>query len=83
MVESVDRGQFVDLSSLPPPPGTAFPHRSPRTSVTVTSVQSELDESVCLSGEAEVPRSNPPQLSSKPAAPPAAPDTGESVCVLM
>ncbi len=78
MVESVDRGQFVDLSSLPPPPGTAFPHRSP-----LTSVQSELDESVCLSGEAEVPRSNPPQLSSKPAAPPAAPDTGESVCVLM
>ncbi|XP_042620009.1 coiled-coil and C2 domain-containing protein 1A isoform X2 [Cyprinus carpio] len=44
VVESVDRGEFVDISSLPPPPG-----------------------------EVEEPRSNPPQLSAKPAAPPAAP----------
>uniref|UniRef100_A0A672QZ66 Coiled-coil and C2 domain-containing protein 1B n=1 Tax=Sinocyclocheilus grahami TaxID=75366 RepID=A0A672QZ66_SINGR len=27
VVESVDRGEFVDISSLPPPPGTALPHR--------------------------------------------------------
>uniref|UniRef100_A0A8C1UFB6 Coiled-coil and C2 domain-containing protein 1B n=1 Tax=Cyprinus carpio TaxID=7962 RepID=A0A8C1UFB6_CYPCA len=77
MVESVDRGEFVDISSLPPPPGTALPHSSP-----LTSVQSGFDESVCLSGDVEVPRSDPPQLSSKPAAPPAAPtaapDTGEN-----
>ncbi|XP_016417062.1 coiled-coil and C2 domain-containing protein 1A isoform X1 [Sinocyclocheilus rhinocerous] len=53
VVESVDRREFVDISSLPPPPG-----------------------------EVEVPRSNPPQLSSKAAAPPAAstaaPDTALS-----
>ncbi|XP_059408981.1 coiled-coil and C2 domain-containing protein 1A-like [Carassius carassius] len=44
VVESVDRGEFVDLSSLPPPPG-----------------------------EVEEVRSNPPQLSAKPAVPPASP----------
>ncbi|XP_067258591.1 coiled-coil and C2 domain-containing protein 1A isoform X1 [Chanodichthys erythropterus] len=44
LLETVDQGVFVDISSLPPPPA-----------------------------EVEVPRSNPPQLSSKPAAPPAAP----------
>ncbi|KAK7165665.1 hypothetical protein R3I93_005670 [Phoxinus phoxinus] len=45
LVETVDRGEFVDISSLPPPPV-----------------------------EVEVPRSNPAQLSSKPDAPPAAPE---------
>ncbi|XP_043080563.1 coiled-coil and C2 domain-containing protein 1A [Puntigrus tetrazona] len=49
VVESVDRGEFVDIGSLPPPPG-----------------------------EVEVARSNPPQQSSKPAAPPAAPDAALS-----
>ncbi|XP_067296818.1 coiled-coil and C2 domain-containing protein 1A isoform X2 [Pseudorasbora parva] len=53
LVESVDRGEFVDISSLPPPPA-----------------------------EVEVPRSNPPQLTPKPDAPPAtpaaAPDTALS-----
>ncbi|XP_052461434.1 coiled-coil and C2 domain-containing protein 1A isoform X2 [Carassius gibelio] len=44
VVERVDRGEFVDLSSLPPPPG-----------------------------EVEEVRSNPPQLSFKPAVPPASP----------
>uniref|UniRef100_A0A671KCY0 Coiled-coil and C2 domain-containing protein 1A-like n=1 Tax=Sinocyclocheilus anshuiensis TaxID=1608454 RepID=A0A671KCY0_9TELE len=37
VVESVDRGEFVDISSLPPPPGTALPHRSPLTSVTFSA----------------------------------------------
>ncbi|XP_051983110.1 coiled-coil and C2 domain-containing protein 1A-like [Xyrauchen texanus] len=44
MVETVDKGEFFDISSLPPPPG-----------------------------EVEVPHSNPPQMSTKPAAPPTAP----------
>ncbi len=42
VVESVDRGEFVDISSLPPPPGTALPHRSPLTSVTFWSVSLSL-----------------------------------------
>ncbi|XP_051559405.1 coiled-coil and C2 domain-containing protein 1A-like [Myxocyprinus asiaticus] len=44
MVETVDKGEYFDISSLPPPPG-----------------------------EVEVPHSNPPQMSTKPAAPPTAP----------
>uniref|UniRef100_A0A8C1NGX4 Coiled-coil and C2 domain containing 1A n=1 Tax=Cyprinus carpio TaxID=7962 RepID=A0A8C1NGX4_CYPCA len=44
MVESVDRGEFVDISSLPPPPGTALPHSSP-----LTSVQHQLYVYVCVS----------------------------------
>uniref|UniRef100_A0A673GJG9 Coiled-coil and C2 domain-containing protein 1B n=1 Tax=Sinocyclocheilus rhinocerous TaxID=307959 RepID=A0A673GJG9_9TELE len=43
VVESVDRREFVDISSLPPPPGTDLPHRSPLTSVTFCSVQSGFD----------------------------------------
>ncbi|XP_055060161.2 coiled-coil and C2 domain-containing protein 1A [Misgurnus anguillicaudatus] len=42
MIETVDRGEIVDINTLPPPPG-----------------------------DVEVPHSNPPQSSAKPAAPPA------------
>uniref|UniRef100_A0A9J7XH88 Coiled-coil and C2 domain-containing protein 1B n=1 Tax=Cyprinus carpio carpio TaxID=630221 RepID=A0A9J7XH88_CYPCA len=47
VVESVDRGEFVDISSLPPPPGTALPHRSSFTSVSfcvAEALQQRMDK---------------------------------------